>query len=827
MIKATKGSGLPPPTARELHRVHERIDADFGDEFYLLARLAMALTSTSSAIVALETGGRYQALHQDFNEPPRGAGRYPDDPLSDRLLSARESFLTGDAGADPGLRSTWEVRRLGVHSLAVIPLRRARGESLGVLLLMDNALHRFSATDVRVLERMAAVCIDRVEARLVATTEGQLEPSPEPLPEPNSDLAVAAPPRPLSSEGRFRSLLDASPGPFFMVRGAEVVYANRAAIALCGGERLDDVVGQPMGRFLEGPLLKRVRESILGANPPPPTHVESLQRLDGKIVYTEVEARPYVHDGRPIVLLSVHDVSRRYQDAVQLGRLEDQQRLLLEAMPAFAWTCNLAHQITSKTTARQGLPHPVREGTADTIACIFDQDDPRSPALQAHAGALAGHPTGYRQRWRGLIFDVRVEPLIGGDGGVVGCIAVAVDVTRQAQQELADGQRLHREALERVAGGVAHELNNVLSAILSRASALAETVPPDGGSRDDFDAIVAAARQGSAIVNNLLGFAGSRVSRRVKVDVGTLLEEIAARAVRQAPPTVEVRVSVAEDIPEIVGDRLQLAEGLWQLCLNGLAAMPRGGCLGIEAIAERVEADSSDYPRLAQGSYARLRVTDTGEGMSDEVQAHAVEPFYSTRSLGQGVGLGLSMASGVARSHNGELSFASVSGRGTTVTIMIPELVRARSATASPTGPGAASPGGPRSPTLASGSAGTALIIDDDDMVREALGVIMKHLSYRVVEAGDGPEALQLFARTPEAFAVVLLDMQMPVMEGDEVLRRLMKINPSVPVLISSGYDKGRISPDLFMVGQVGYLAKPFGVADLRRALALLLAPTP
>ncbi len=481
-------------------------------------------------------------------------------------------------------------------------------------------------------------------------------------------------------------------------------------------------------------------------------------------------------------------------------------RLILDQFPVFTWSTDASLRVSSASGGRPGRPHPVAQSRGETLAEVFGQTGAEHPALLGHVRALAGESVSLRVEWGSRVFNVRVLPLLDAGGVVVGSAAVAIDGTEQARIEEHLRETGQREALGRVAGGVAHEMNNVLTAILGISSSQQEAPAVDGTVRAHFGDISAAARRGGETVANLLGFAGKGLYRREAIQLETLVRDVLRQVRWQAAPGVTVRFEIASGTPDVVGDRAQLETALQNVCTNGLDAMETEGELLVRVVSEEVAPAADDQGGLAPGGYVRIEIIDSGTGMSEGVLERAVEPFFSTKPLGQGIGLGLSMAFGVVRNHKGSLSLVSTEGGGTSVTIQLPAAVAEAPSDV---------PGPTRSKREAAPRRGTVLVVDDDLWARGACRALLTHLGYAVVEAADGPTALELYEKRTGDFSFVMLDMRMPIMDGDEVLRRLVALDPGVRVILCTGYDRDQINPALFALGDVGFLGKPFGVQEI------------
>ncbi len=376
------------------------------------------------------------------------------------------------------------------------------------------------------------------------------------------------------------------------------------------------------------------------------------------------------------------------------------------------------------------------------------------------------------------------------------------------QEELSESRRL--EALGTLAGGVAHDMNNVLAAIASVAEAsLADGELPEQ-TREDMLQIGAATRQGAALTRNLLGFARRGKRRDALVDVAGMVEDAVALLRRTLPKGLELRLHIDDDLPALQGDEGQLGHVLINLGVNARDATDGHGRIDIEVREVAIEEDR----HLPPGRYLELCVRDDGAGMSPETRDQVFEPFFSTKTGGDHAGLGLSMVFGTARQHDGDVRIESELGEGTTVRLLLPvatDLPRRIS--------GATAPREPRRGLK-------VLVVDDEPLVRSGARRLLRRWAADVTLVGGGAEAVARY-RAGERFDLVLLDMAMPDMDGTDTFHALHAIDPEAPIAITSGYPKGADIQALIDDGAVAFLDKPYRLEELEVVLSALAPARP
>ncbi|HYC75025.1 ATP-binding protein [Brevundimonas sp.] len=376
--------------------------------------------------------------------------------------------------------------------------------------------------------------------------------------------------------------------------------------------------------------------------------------------------------------------------------------------------------------------------------------------------------------------------------------AKAEDALRQAQK---------MEAIGRLTGGVAHDFNNLLSPIIGSLDMLVRRGV--GGEREQrlVDGALQSAERAKILVQRLLAFARRQPLQPGAVDLNQLVRDMAQLIASTMGATVEVRVELPDDLPPVTADANQLEMALLNLAVNARDAMPGGGMLKISAEPEQVIPGKSH--RLRAGRYVRLSVSDTGVGMDEATLSRAIEPFFSTKGVGSGTGLGLSMVHGLALQQNGDLAITSREGAGTTVDLWLPV-----------SGAPAGANDGPGNAAEPLRGSGTALLVDDEDLVRMCTAQMLMELGYRVEEANSAEAALRLLdaGLCPD---LLVTDHIMPRMSGAQLARLLTSRIQDLPVLIVSGYAEADGVP-----AGIPRLCKPFRQAELAASIAALMPTT-
>lgn len=435
------------------------------------------------------------------------------------------------------------------------------------------------------------------------------------------------------------------------------------------------------------------------------------------------------------------------------------------------------------------------------------------PTLDAIARmSKTGEPTRFENRiatrdggWKSIEWTVAPEP------DRVNFIAIGRDLShgkaRESELEIAREalrQSQKMEAMGSLTGGVAHDFNNLLTPIIGALDMLVRKGLGSERERRLIDGALQSGERAKTLVQRLLAFARRQPLQAVPVDLKSLVEGMVELIDSTLGPTIDVRVNIAADLPPAKADPNQLEMALLNLAVNARDAMPNGGELAIRADRQTVKSDKAFD--LSPGEYVRLSVSDTGAGMDEETRRRAIEPFFSTKGVGRGTGLGLSMVHGLAAQLGGGLAIDSAPSKGTTVQLWLPicpqtvgTLEKSAAVQASRAG------------------RGTALLVDDEDLVRMSTANMLIDMGFEVMEAGSAEEALDLL-RSGASPDILITDHLMPGMNGAELARAADQIRSNLPVLIVSGYAEAEaIAPEL------PRLSKPFRNAELSASLASLM----
>jgi PAS domain S-box-containing protein len=418
----------------------------------------------------------------------------------------------------------------------------------------------------------------------------------------------------------------------------------------------------------------------------------------------------------------------------------------------------------------------------------------------------------------GKSFEVTISPITDQTGRISHLVHVARDLSerKKLEAELRHAQKM--EAVGTLAGGIAHDFNNLLMVIQCQTEALIMT-PDEPG--EEVQAILEATRRGSVLARQLLLFSrkGAAISQKRAVDLNVLVLNVIRMLEKGLPKSVNLCRYLAEQLGLVNANAEQIEQVLMNLAVNAAHAMPAGGELSFRTENFKVTPEfARQHPILKPGDYVLLSVSDTGHGMDKHTMERIYEPFFTTKKVGEGTGLGLSVAFAIVQDHAGFINCESALDQGTTFTIYLPAI------SLDAAGPLLASPD--RLP-LQRGSE-TILVVDDEQQICTLLQRTLTKLGYTVLAARDGETALEMYATAQRRPQAVILDLGMPKMGGWECLRALRRFDPQARVLIATGYGGDNVEPEAHKHGAAAVMAKPYKMAELSRILrAILEAPAP
>jgi two-component system, cell cycle sensor histidine kinase and response regulator CckA len=437
---------------------------------------------------------------------------------------------------------------------------------------------------------------------------------------------------------------------------------------------------------------------------------------------------------------------------------------------------------------------------------IDHTEEIRQQALQT--GEWYGELTKLTKSGRQVVVDCHWSLVRDDEGRPKEFIVLFIDITEKTQLQRRSLRAQRVESIGVLAGGIAHDLNNILTPVLM-AVRLLRTDRPERERLTLLDTAHASIERGIGMLRQLLTFAGGGKGERIALEAPALVREVVTMLSHLIPKSISIEEDVATDLWRVTGDSTQLVQVLVNLCVNARDAMPDGGTLTITARNIPWTGEMMHkHPDARPGPKVSIAVADTGTGIPKEALEKIFDPFYSTKKFGEGTGLGLSTATGIVRGHGGFIDVYSEVGRGTKMIVYLP---------ADPSSAPAFQPK-VRS-QAASGRGELVLVVDDEPMILATMRIMLTENGYRILTAGDGEQGLQEFRMAAGKVGAVILDMMMPKTDGATALKAIRELDVAVPVILASGL----ANPDRIALakalGANGFLQKPYSDVEVLEAL--------
>lgn len=505
-----------------------------------------------------------------------------------------------------------------------------------------------------------------------------------------------------------------------------------------------------------------------------------------------------------------HAETERDEGRARLG-------MIIEKMPAVLWTTDRDLRFTSSVGA--GLEHlglKPNQMVGSTIYDYFRTDDPEFPVIVAHRRALAGEATSYEIEWQNRGFESHVQPLRDAEGEVVGVIGVALDITdrRHLADQLRQSQKM--QAVGQLAGGVAHDFNNLLMVVKGHAEILLNRIQSGSPLHNNAEQIDKAADRAASLTRQLLAFSRMQVLQARVLDLNEVVGGMTKMFSRVIGENIELTFVPGSRLGRVKADPGQIEQVLLNLVVNARDAMETGGRITIETSNVQLDRDyCAKHHNIEPGPWVMLTVTDTGCGMDAKTQTRIFEPFFTTKAQGKGTGLGLATVYGVVKQSGGFIYVYSEVGHGTTFKVYLPQVVADVDKDVA------------EKPAAAPSGSETILFVEDEESVRELVREYLMGTGYRVLEACDGVQALEIAAAHKGAIDILVTDVVMPRLSGRELASRIAAVRPNVKVLFISGYTDDSIFRHGVLEGGVAYLQKPFNLKAIAQKIREVLDGQP
>jgi PAS domain S-box-containing protein len=633
------------------------------------------------------------------------------------------------------------------------------------------------------------------------------------------------------SEQQYRLIVDTALDAVIAMDGAGLISDWNTQAEIMFGWSRAEAMGQRMSdaiiphRYREAHEIGLKRFFATGEGPVLNKRIEiTALRRDGVEFPVELAISPARIPSGWTFNAFIRDLTERNKAAEAVRTGEQRYRELFEDMPVGLYRSTPEGRLIDVNPAMVSmLGYPDRESllaTSATALYLDPADRLRWSAEMARTGVVRDFDVRMR-RGDGRLIWARdtTHGKRDAEGAIVLCEGVIEDVTEhvEAQHRLHASeaqlrQALKMEAVGQLAGGVAHDFNNLLTVILSYSSMLLDRIAPSDPNREDVQEITAAAERATRLTRQLLAFSRKQVMQLRVLDINAVVGDLENMLRRLIGEDIELQTSLDPEVARINADPGQLEQVLMNFVVNARDAMPKGGRLIISTSnSELSEADAGGL-QAARGRYVVLAVSDTGMGMSPEVQQRLFDPFFTTKEQGRGTGLGLSTVYGIVKQSGGEICVQSELGRGTVFTVYFPRVETAPEELDAEV----------RVREVPRGSE-TVLLVEDDANLRTLAVRVLKKYGYEVLVAGGGFEALSIASDPRTLIDAVVTDVVMPEMNGRELVERLAASRPDLKVLFMSGYTDDDVLRRGVLHGEAAFLQKPFTPEQLGRKIREVL----
>ncbi len=578
--------------------------------------------------------------------------------------------------------------------------------------------------------------------------------------------------------------------------GAEKIFGYSASevvgksINLLLPDRFREIHSQHLREFSQAPDVLRPmneRGTIYG------------RRQDGSEFPAEASISKFQSNGDTVMTVRLRDISAKLIAEERVRRLaaivdSSQDAIIGEDLNGVITSWNPAAEIMYGYTGHEAIGQDARVLLPPDVS-----DEVSENTERARAGVSATYETTrMRKDGKRIAVALTVSPIRDRAGEIVGLSTVARDISerRRLEDQLRHSQKM--EAVGRLAGGVAHDFNNLLSIIVGYAYLIQSSAAEGEPVRSAADQIMTAAEKAGSLTRQLLAFSRKQVMSPELISLNEITAELGKMLPRLVGEDIDVRIVPGQDLRAIKADPSQIEQVVMNLVVNARDAMPEGGKLTIETANIYFDEVEARHHNVQQGDYVLLAVTDTGHGMDEATRVHIFEPFFTTKEAGKGTGLGLATVYGIVSQSNGYIWVYSEPGHGTTFKIYFPSAAVAAPAAAV------------SRPELTLCGTETILLVEDEAGLRELLAHVLRDKGYRVLEAGSGPEALRAAAAYHDPIHLLLTDVILPEMRGQQLADQLTRRYPGLTVMYMSGYTDNALMHGGTLPEGTKFLQKPF-----------------
>lgn len=539
-------------------------------------------------------------------------------------------------------------------------------------------------------------------------------------------------------------------------------------------------------------------------------------RKNGEIFPAEfiISEIPGEYDSEKYTVGVIRDITERVRIEHALKSSEKKYRSLVEnaLVGVYQSTIDGRFLYTNDTHARIMGYSSAKEMLAENILKLYKTPADREQLINTlkQTGRILSYEIESPAK-NGEIKTVQISATLDGD--IISGLVMDITGQKKLEEQLRQAQKM--EAIGQLAGGVAHDFNNILSAIVGYSHMTLMKMKAEDPLRMNIDHVMEAADRAATLTHSLLAFSRKQTIRLKPVNLNELLRRFDKFILRLIREDIELKTTLVDAELTVMADSTQIEQALMNLVTNARDAMPSGGRLAIKTGLTALDEERAEaFGYSSPGDYAFISVEDTGIGMNHETVEKVFEPFFTTKEIGKGTGLGLAMVYGIIKQHSGHVNVESESGKGTTFIIYLPIYNRALQKIE----------GEECTKNLpAKGGSETLLIAEDDAALRKLSTILLRQSGYNVIEASDGQEALNLFIEHKDKIKLSVLDAIMPRKNGREVYEEMKKLQPGIRAILVSGYTADIFGKDGIVDSEITFMAKPVMPSDLLNKIRELL----
>ena len=612
-----------------------------------------------------------------------------------------------------------------------------------------------------------------------------------------------------ASEEKFRLFFEEASDAIFIIDAKGIILVANDEACLRYGFSHGELIGKPIQEFDATTAKDLMAEQIaIVLKKGAATFVSKHRRKDALPLPVEVNARLIVFEGKKVILAVARDISERKKNEAHLRQLS----IAVEQSPASILICDrngIIEYVNPHFTALTG--YTLEELIGKTPGILKSGETSHETYEKLWHTILAGG------EWRGEFHNRKkdgelyweealIAPIRDEAGTITHFIAIKEDISERKELE---GQLRHAQkmdAIGQLAGGVAHDFNNILTAVIGYASIMHIKLPVGSPLKKNAEQIMETAERGARLTQGLLAFSRKQVSHPRIIDLNEIPRRIEQLLLRLISENITLQLDLAPRLLPILADSIEIEQVLMNLATNARDALPNGGKIVVTTSALTLDlAFAQAHGFVQPGDYALLTFSDNGQGMDEELSKRIFEPFYTTKEIGKGTGLGLSIVYGIIKKHQGYILCHSDSGSGTTFQLYFP-LLAAAPETAIPL---------PEADEIGPSERAIILLAEDSDSARTMMKDILEEFGYVVLAARDGEEAIELYHRHRDNIDLLFLDVMMPKLKGREVYDVVRRLDPTVKILFCSGYDDEKVHQQGGVTKEMNFLSKPFTPKDL------------